>query len=223
MRAKTSRPFRQASRTSADARWAKRRLRTCGLTLGTTAALFVLIASSGYRWRALPVEGAPDADARTAASEASMRGRAPSGVYIVVDRANNRLSLRRGETTLLDAVCSAGSGSVLRDPVGDRHWVFDTPTGRFRVRAKVSDPVWRKPDWAFIEEGRPVPTDPRIRFERGMLGEYALDLGNGYLIHGTLYERLLGRSVTHGCIRVGREDLRVLYRSTPVGTPVYVF
>ena len=28
------------------------------------------------------------------------------------------------------------------------------------------------------------------------------------MIHGTLYERLLGRAVSHGCIRVGRDDLR---------------
>ena len=43
------------------------------------------------------------------------------------------------------------------------------------------------------------------------------------MIHGTLYERLLGRSVTHGCIRVGFEDLKVLFDSVQVRTKVFIF
>jgi len=147
----------------------------------------------------------------------------PRGPYIVVDRAHNQLSLRQGEDTLLLAVCSAGSGATLRDPSSDRQWVFSTPRGRFEVRSKIRNPVWRRPDWAFIEAGEPVPTDPAERFQYGALGEFALDFGDGYLIHGTLYERLLGRSVTHGCIRLGRDDLRQLYAATSVGTPIYIF
>jgi L,D-transpeptidase YbiS len=148
---------------------------------------------------------------------------APRGSYIVVDRANNRLYLRKGDQVVIDATCSAGSGALLRDPNGDRKWVFDTPTGVFKVRQKIKDPVWRKPDWAFIEEGEPIPRNPGDRIEYGTLGEYALHFGNGYMIHGTLYERLLGRSLTHGCIRLGREDLRKLYPAAPEGTPIYIF
>ena len=36
-------------------------------------------------------------------------------------------------------------------------------------------------------------------FEEGPLGKYGLYFGNGYLIHGTLFQRFLGQSVTHGC------------------------
>ena len=43
------------------------------------------------------------------------------------------------------------------------------------------------------------------------------------MMHGTLYERLLGRDVTHGCIRIGRDDLRQVVRDCPVGTPLYVY
>jgi len=85
------------------------------------------------------------------------------------------------------------------------------------------DPVWVKPDWAFIEEGEPIPKNYSERFEPGMLGEYAMALGGGYLIHGTLYERLLGRNVTHGCIRVGRDDLRLVVKTVRVGDRVYIF
>lgn len=148
---------------------------------------------------------------------------APKGRYIVVDRTHNRLSLRAEDQTLMLAVCSAGSGARLQDPSGAREWTFSTPRGQFRVLSKIKNPVWRKPDWAFIEEGKPVPSNPADRLEYGALGEFALNFGNGYLIHGTLYERLLGRSVSHGCIRLGRDDLRTLYASTQVGTSIYIY
>ena len=61
------------------------------------------------------------------------------------------------------------------------------------------------------------------RMEEGVLGDYGLSLGNGYLIHGTLYTRLLGRNVTHGCVRVGDKDLKELYKSIPIGTKVIIF
>ena len=43
------------------------------------------------------------------------------------------------------------------------------------------------------------------------------------MIHGTLYTRLLGRNVTHGCIRLGKEDLRAVWAAAPIGTPVYIY
>jgi L,D-transpeptidase YbiS len=153
--------------------------------------------------------------------EARLDRLVPRQPFVVVDRVHNRLYLRDGERLLLDAVCSSGSGMVLT--AGDKRWVFDTPRGHFRILSKHHDPVWKKPDWAFIEEGKPIPDDPTERIEAGVLGEYALYLGDGYLIHGTLYERLLGYSVTHGCVRVGRDDLRKLYESVDIGTEVYIY
>ena len=152
-----------------------------------------------------------------------LRAQSPRETYIVVDAANNRLSLRRGDTLVLNTACSVGSGFLLRESEDGRSWRFDTPKGAFVVRTKVRNPVWKKPDWAYVEERKPVPADPRDRFESGVLGEYALYLGDGYMIHGTLYERLLGRSVTHGCIRLGRDDLRTVYATARIGTSVYIY
>ncbi len=59
--------------------------------------------------------------------------------------------------------------------------------------------------------------------ERGVLGDYALGFGNGYFIHGTLYTRLLGRNVTHGCIRVGDDDLKVVFNNAQIGTKIYIY
>lgn len=150
---------------------------------------------------------------------------APRGNYIVVDSANNRLWLKRGTEVLREATCSTGSGRVLEDPTGGRSWTFSTPRGEFKVQSRLENPMWRKPDWAFIEEGEPVPgrKDAVERFEDGVLGAYALAFGDGYLIHGTLYTRLLGKSVTHGCVRLGAEDLDEVYNAAPLHTKVLIF
>jgi L,D-transpeptidase YbiS len=200
--------------------------------------LVLVVAGSSYSYRALEPAAATTATPEDASSiareltalrkenrklEADLDKRAVRGNYIVVDRANNRLYLRKGESVLLEAICSAGSGIVLRDVDGDRTWTFDTPQGVFKVVSRMEQPAWRKPDWAFVEEGRPVPSRSADRIEYDMLGEYGLHFGNGYLIHGTLYERLLGRSVTHGCVRLGREDLRKVFAASPIGTPVYIY
>lgn len=147
----------------------------------------------------------------------------PQGTYIVIDTAVNRLYLRNGQNIIKEAVVSTGSGGILNDPAGNRKWVFDTPRGILTVRGKKTNPVWTKPDWAFIEEGKPVPKDFKDRTEKDVLGDYAFELGDGYLIHGTLYTRLLGRNVTHGCVRVGDEDLKLLYETVPIGAKVVIF
>ena len=136
---------------------------------------------------------------------------------------NNRVFMKRGENIELDAVASTGSSKTLRDPHSDREWVFVTPRGEFRVREERRNPVWTKPDWAFIEEGLPIPRTRAEREERGSLGEHGLYFGDGYIIHGTLYERLLGRSVSHGCIRLGRDDLRQVAAAAGVGTRIFIF
>jgi L,D-transpeptidase YbiS len=153
-----------------------------------------------------------------------LSGLKPRGAYVVVDRENNRIFLRRGDSVLVDAAASTGSGAVLKETSGQqRSWTFDTPLGRFPILAERGNPVWTKPDWAFLEAGEPIPHRISDRKDYGSLGEFALDLGDGYMIHGTLYERLLGRSVTHGCVRVGRDALRAIVDGTRVGTPVFIF
>lgn len=149
---------------------------------------------------------------------------APDGHYVVVDTARNTLRVQRRDDVILKAVASTGSGTILDDPgkPGIR-WVFDTPRGEFKIQSKLTNPVWVKPDWAFLEEGLGVPTDPAQRLEPGTLGDYALGFGKGYFIHGTLYRRLLGKNVTHGCIRLNDDDLRTVYRLTRIGTPVMIF
>jgi L,D-transpeptidase YbiS len=147
----------------------------------------------------------------------------PSKPYIVIDRHANRVRLRTEDSVLFEAVCSTGSGGELVDTLSGRRWVFNTPSGVFKVNSKLVDPWWRKPDWAFFEENEEIPTDPRERYDPEMLGEFAMGFGDGYFIHGTIYERLLGINVTHGCVRLGSKDLKYIYDRVSIGTPVYIF
>jgi L,D-transpeptidase YbiS len=208
--------------------WLRRFPRVACL-LGLVAVAGCIVGGTGYDYEPLQrgivadVTGGADASRESRRLQAELARLTPRTSYIVIDRANNRLYLKRGQETLLEAVCSTGSGTILHTTDGEKTWTFDTPSGVFKVLSKTENPAWRKPEWAFVEEGRSVPGRLEDRIEYGTLGEYGLHFGNGYLIHGTLYERLLGRSVTHGCIRLGRDDLRTVYEASRLGTPVYIF
>lgn len=67
------------------------------------------------------------------------------------------------------------------------------------------------------------PFGTRNRKVDGELGRYALDLGDGYLIHGTSDPKSIGRAITHGCIRLGDFDIAWMYSYIPVGTPVHIY
>jgi L,D-transpeptidase YbiS len=217
-------------------RWA---LGGLGATLLTLLVLFLLSSRLYVYDRLSPIESARVADApedvaalekeikdlesRAKRAQRGLSGLVPRSTYIVIDTAQNKLYLKKGDKVVHEAICSTGSGGLLKDPGTDRKWVFETPRGNFRVIRKAEDPVWTKPDWAFVEEGKPVPGDWSERRDYDTLGDYALYLGDGYMIHGTLYQRYLGRAITHGCVRLGDEDLERVYRMTPVGTQVLIF
>jgi hypothetical protein len=110
----------------------------------------------------------------------------PPGPAILVDTAANQIYMVQGSKVLVQDKCSTGSGLELTDAGGHRTWTFDTPRGYFRVLSKTSNPVWYRPDWAFIEEGTPIPRDPASRAMPDVLGAYAIAFGDGYFLHGTL-------------------------------------
>ena len=57
----------------------------------------------------------------------------------------------------------------------------------------------------------------------GVLGTHRLNLGDGYALHGTNQPETIGRSVSHGCVRLRNEDIAALYGMVEVGTPVYIY
>jgi hypothetical protein len=152
-----------------------------------------------------------------------LRNYTPYQSYLVVNTANNTFKLMKNGRTIREGICSTGSYTILTAGENQK-WVFETPRGELRVLGKEKSPVWVKPDWAFIEEGLPVPPPGHhSRYERGVLGDYKLMLGRGYLIHGTLYKRFLGMAVTHGCIRMGDDDLEAVYKNLQIGSKVFIY
>jgi L,D-transpeptidase YbiS len=173
----------------------------------------------------LPSGDVPLADiqAQSEELEASLGKYQPKGVFIVIDTANNKFLMRDGADTLLKADCSTGSYAKLEAADG-RSWFFHTPRGQFRIQNKKQKPVWVKPDWAFVEENEPIPgARHESRYEPYVMGDYAMGFGNGYYIHGTLYGRLIGQSVTHGCVRLLDEPLEQVYKTAPIGTPIFIY
>ena len=67
------------------------------------------------------------------------------------------------------------------------------------------------------------PGGTKQRTIEGELGHFRLDLGNGYLLHGTPYAKSIGAAVTHGCVRLRDEDIEWLYENVPVGTKVFIY
>jgi L,D-transpeptidase ErfK/SrfK len=147
----------------------------------------------------------------------------PHSTYLVINSTENEFFLYKNRELIRTGRCSTGSYIVLKS-VDSKEWIFKTPKGMFSIKGKVTNPVWKKPDWAFVEEGLPIPSaNHPSRYEYGVLGDYALSLGDGYMLHGTLYKRFIGLPVTHGCIRLGDDDLKFIYNSLSIGSKVIIY
>lgn len=144
--------------------------------------------------------------------------------YFVVNTTDNKFSLFTNKNLIRTGSCSTGSYIMLHAATGNKKWVFKTPRGKYWIHDKKTNPVWKRPDWSFVEEGAKIPSaNDESRYEYGVLGDYALTLGDGYMIHGTIYKRFLGMPVTHGCVRLNDDDLKLVYNTLNIGSKVYIF
>lgn len=141
--------------------------------------------------------------------------------YVVVDVDANELRFMDGDVVLWRAPVGTGTGFRLAGR--DRDWQFNTPSGTMYVQFKEQNPTWIIPDWWFIENKRPIPPqDSPLRRQEGGLGAAAVYLGNELAIHGTDKPELLGRRVSHGCIRLSDANALRLFHNVQVGTPVVI-
>lgn len=143
--------------------------------------------------------------------------------YLVINTTDNIFYLYRNKKIVREGFCSSGSYKMLKTEEG-RSWIFKTPKGKFTIQGKQTNPVWTRPDWAYVEEGLPIPPkDDPSRYEPNVLGDYKMTLGEGYMIHGTIYKRFIGMPVTHGCVRLNDEDLKAIFNTLSIGSKVYIF
>lgn len=76
-------------------------------------------------------------------------------------------------------------------------------------------------EWGGVIVIPPVGTRQR-QFDK-VLGSYRLNLGDGYALHGTQRTDELGQSVSHGCVRLGDNDIKYLYQIANVGDEVIIY
>ena len=56
-----------------------------------------------------------------------------------------------------------------------------------------------------------------------VLGDFRLNLGDGYALHGTQEVSKLGQNVSHGCVRLDNKDIARLYQMANVGDEVVIY
>ena len=121
-----------------------------------------------------------------------------------VVRLSRRQSLPVGDGSVL---LVAGSNVVKRYPDGRQSIVSATEGNELVAAGNIVIP----------------PFGTNQRKYAGVLGTHRLNLGDGYSLHGTNKPETVGRSVSHGCVRLRNEDIAKLYEIVPVGTPVFIY
>lgn len=129
----------------------------------------------------------------------------PQQTKVVVDLSDRRVYVYRQD----QVIASYPTG------IGKKGW--ETPTGKYQVIHMEHDPTWKHPITGKIyPAGRPdSPLGARwIGFHSTQDGEIGF--------HGTPDEMLVGASISHGCLRMRNQDVKMLYDQVQLGTPVEV-
>jgi len=91
-------------------------------------------------------------------------------------------------------------------PIGVGMKEFPMFIGVREIKMLIWNPSWIPPDSDWVSEGLkgvPIPpTDPR-----NPLGKMKIPLGYGYLLHQAKGAQDMGNLVSHGCVRVMRDDI----------------
>lgn len=98
--------------------------------------------------------------------------------------------------------------------VGQPGW--ETPIGSFKVLRKQRNPIWRQPI-----TGDLIPTGPDNPLGDRWIGFWS-DEQHQIGFHGTNNEDLVGKPISHGCLRMRNTDIQALYEQIQVGTPILV-
>lgn len=162
--------------------------------------------------------------------------------YLLLDISIHRFYLMKKNIIIYSDLFGSGKGSVL---LNGKKTNFKTPKKEFIVSKMESHPWWIRPTWFWTEKNLPIPqsflTVPqhisyyqavryynnltqedklRVRKVPGILGKYKITLQDGFLIH---YGTGLGRNSSHGCIRVSKKALDVLFQYLKVNSLIYIF
>jgi L,D-transpeptidase ErfK/SrfK len=116
-------------------------------------------------------------------------------------------------------------GKVFTYPVGIGRQGWNTPMGLTSIVAKKANPSWVVPESIHQEHAQKGDSLPRVvaAGPDNPLGLYAMRLGfPRYLIHGTNKPYGIGMQISHGCVQLYPEDIKVLFKKASVGMPVRI-
>ena len=115
--------------------------------------------------------------------------------------------------------------------LGDNPNSYATPLGSLEVASKIGGnaPLGtvfksRQPTGEILAPNAPGrdPIVSRILWLRGLERENARAYSRNIYIHGTPEEKLIGRPVSYGCIRMRSRDVARLYNLVRVGTKIEI-
>lgn len=142
-----------------------------------------------------------------------------TGARVVRLKPGQKINANTGEPV------SAGSSS------GMWSWMNDSSAPVMKVQngtvvVERNGSVSELPPGEVIRAGKtivipPIGT-PQRKYDK-VLGTHRLNLGDGYALHGTQQVAQLGRSVSHGCVRLKNEDIAHLYEIANVGDQVIIY
>jgi L,D-transpeptidase ErfK/SrfK len=145
--------------------------------------------------------------------------------FILPDAPRKGIVINLAAMRLFQFKENRGALAVVTYPVGVGTEERPSPQGLMRVERKVNRPTWHVPASIardHLKKGDPLPATV-LPGPQNPLGEYALYLSaQSYLIHGTNKPASIGLRATNGCFRLYPEDVKRLYESTPVKSPVSI-
>lgn len=116
-----------------------------------------------------------------------------------------------------------GSNKVVVLPVGIGQVGKDTPENWITsIKGKRANPTWTptpREHAEYAARGEPLPAVVPAGPDNPM-GLFAMYLGNLYAVHGTNANFGIGLRVSHGCVRLRKDDISYLFHNVPVGTRV---
>lgn len=101
--------------------------------------------------------------------------------------------------------------------IGKKGW--ETPVGDHFIRDKIENPAWTN-----FKTGKVVPPGKSNPLGSRWIEWYKISNTKKDVIgfHGTNQLSSIGKSVTHGCVRMRDADVKELYNEVEIGTPVKV-
>jgi lipoprotein-anchoring transpeptidase ErfK/SrfK len=151
-------------------------------------------ATGKASWYKIVVPGRPNG--RTGWIPAGAATVAPTHKVIVIDRSRRQLELWQGERRLLATTVAVGATGM------------ETPLGLFYVQ------------WKFVPTAEILGA---YAFETSAYSKLSDWPGGGIVgIHGTYWPWLLGKAVSHGCVRVHNRDILRLRGMVEIGTPIKI-